>query len=166
MLDIINNNFDAISSSRQGIQISSREELVAWFRRLKPQDAKALFDDHELLALRLVLKIVERTSATFLAQARYFMSRIAYGHFDEKFPENILFSLHVSRSLYTNIHDQQKILGLAMRVALLKGSQNIAEQIDDLQFLTNDIEGALKALEADVRFLASAASISKGKIVG
>jgi len=166
MLDIIDDNSDAISSSGRGGQVSSREELVAWFRRLKPEDAKAVFHDHEALALRPVLKIVERKTATFLAQARYFMSRMAYGHFDAKFPDSIPFSLRVARSLNSNLHDQQKVLGLAMRVALLKGAKIIAEQMKDLQFLMDDMEGALKALEEDVRFLASAASISEGKIVG
>lgn len=166
IIDIIEEKSDSIGSSGRGSQLSSRTEIVNWLQRMKPQEAKALFDDHEPLAIRPVLKIVERTSSTFLAQARYFMSRIAYGHFDEQLPDNIPFSLHVSRSLYTNIHDQQKIIGLAMRVALLKCGNEIAEQIQDLQSLRDDMEGALKALEVDIRFLASAASISEGKIVG
>lgn len=166
MLDIIDDNSDARDNDGRRNQISSQKELVTWLQGLKPQDAKALFGDNEPLALRPVLKIVERTSATFLSHARYIMRRILFGHFDEQLPDSIPFSLRVSRALHANIHDQREILGLAMRVASLKGGGNFAEQMQDLKFLTDDMEGTLKALEEDVRFLASVASISEGKVVG
>jgi hypothetical protein len=94
------------------------------------------------------------------------MSRIVTRHCDEKFPNSISFFLEISRSLYRHIHDQQRLLRFALRIASLKGGENIAEQIQDFGFLTQDMESALKALEEDVRFLVSAASIREGKIVG
>lgn len=42
----------------------------------------------------------------------------------------------------------------------------MTEQIEDFGFLLDDMEGALKALEEDVKFLTSAASIREGRIVG
>jgi hypothetical protein len=146
--------------------VSCRKEFVGWLQRLKPQDAKALFDDHEPVAVRPVLKIVERASAMFLAHAQHIMSRIVRGHCDEQFPDNIPFFLRVSRSLHREIHDQQKVLRHALRVASLKGGENMAEQIQDFNYLTEDMERALRALEEDVRFLVAAASIREGKIVG
>lgn len=94
------------------------------------------------------------------------MSRIVRGHCDEQFPDNIPFFLRVSRSLHREIHDQQKVLRHALRVASLKGGENMAEQIQDFNYLTEDMERALRALEEDVRFLVAAASIREGKIVG
>jgi len=147
-------------------QISSRKELIGWLQQLNPEEVKALFNDDEPLALRPVLKIVERTSTMFLAYTRYIMLRIVTGGIDEEFPDNIPFFLQISRALHRHIHEQQKLLRYALRVASLKGSENISEQIEDFGFLNEDMEGALKALEEDVRFLASATSIREGKIVG
>lgn len=42
----------------------------------------------------------------------------------------------------------------------------MAEQIKDFNFLAEEMDRALKALEEDVRFLVSTASIREGKIVG
>jgi hypothetical protein len=147
-------------------QVSSRKELIRWLQQLNLEEAKALFNNDEPLALRPVLKIVERTSAMFLAHARYIMLRIVTRKCDEEFPDNISFFLTISRALHRHIHDQQKLLRYALRVASLKGGENISEQIEDFGFLNEDMEGALKALEEDVRFLVSAASIREGKIVG
>jgi hypothetical protein len=149
-------------------QVSSRRELISWLQRLTPSEAKGLFNDpdHEPLALRPVLKIVERASAMFLAHARYIMIRILTRHCDDRFPDNISFFLHVSRSLHRHLHDQQKLLLSALRVAALRGGNDIAEQKRDFEFLAEDMGNALKALEEDVKFLTSAASIIEGKIVG
>jgi hypothetical protein len=125
-----------------------------------------LFEDHESLVLRPVLKIVERASAMFLAHTRYTMSRIVVLHCDKQFPNSIPFFLKVSRSLHWEIYDQQKILRWALLITSLRGGEKIAEQIQDFKFLMEDMEGVLKSLEEDVRFLAAAASIREGKIVG
>lgn len=94
------------------------------------------------------------------------MSRILTKYCDGKFPNSIPFFLHISRSLHRHIHDQQRLIRYALRTASLKGGEEIAEQIEDFGFLTEDMDEALKALEEDVKFLASAASIREGKIVG
>jgi len=146
-------------------QVSCRIELIGWLQRLSPQDAKALFDDHEPLALRPVLKIVERASAMFLAHALFTMYRIVTWQCDEQFPDSIPFALRVSRSLHRHIHAQRKSLRVGLRVASLKGAENIAEQVQDIKFLIEDMDGALRALEEDVRFIVSAASIKEGKLV-
>jgi hypothetical protein len=169
MLDVItlfNDDSDTLANNGRRNQVSCRKELVGWLQRLKPQDAKVLFDDHEPLALRPVLKTVERASATFLAHARYIMNRIVTGHCDEQFPNSIPFFLQVSRSLHWEIYDQQKILRLALSVASLKGGEEIAEQIQDFKFLMEDMEAVLKALKEDLQFLVAVASIREGKIVG
>lgn len=169
MLDRVtlpDNDSDTLTNNSRRNQVSCRKDLLRWLQQLKPQDAKALFHDHELLALRPVLKIVERTSAMFLEHTRYIMNRIFTGHCDGQFPDNIPFFLKVSRALHWHIHDQQKVLKSAVRVASLKGGENITEQIQDFMFLKDGMEVVLKALEEDVRFLVSAASIREGKIVG
>jgi hypothetical protein len=94
------------------------------------------------------------------------MSRMLTRHCDDKFPDSIPFFLRISRSLHRHIHDQQRLLRYALRIASLKGGEKIAEQIEDFGFLTEEMDRALKALEEDVRFLVSAASIREGKIVG
>jgi hypothetical protein len=165
MLDIIDDNSDAIGNGDRINRISSRKELLLWFQG-NPQDAKAVFCDHEPLALRPVLKIVERTSMTFLTHARYILRLIAFGHFDKQFPDSIPVSLRILLSLHTNIHDEQEVLGCAMRTASLRGGENIAEQIRDLKFIAKDMAGVLKALKEVVRFLTSVASTSEGTQVG
>jgi hypothetical protein len=72
MLDIIasvDDDSDTQAHNGRCNQVSCREELARWLQQLQPQVAKALFDDNEPLALRPVLKIVERASATYLAHA-------------------------------------------------------------------------------------------------
>jgi len=147
-------------------QVSSRQELISWLQRLTPDEAKALFNDHEQLALRPVLKIVESNGVMFLAHARYIMSRVLKPQCDAQFPDSIPFFLHISRSLHRAIHEQQRLLRYALRVASLRGGDDIAEQKQDFGFLAGDMDGMLKALEEDVRFLVGAASIREGKIVG
>ena len=139
---------------------------MSWLQRLTPNEAQALFDDHEQLALRPVLKIVEGSGAMFLAYARYIMNRILTRHCDAQFPESIAFFLYISRSLHRYLHDQQRILRYSLRVASLRGGDDIAEQKQDLASLAGEMDGALKALEEDVRFLVGEASIREGKIVG
>jgi hypothetical protein len=146
--------------------VSSREELIRWLQQLDPKDARALFDDHEPLAMRPVLKIVEGKSAMFLSHTRYIMSRIVTRHCDAQFPDSVSFSLQVSRSLYRHIHDQQKLLKATVLIASLRGGNNLAEEVEDINSLKDDMERSLRALEEDVRFLVAAASIREGKIVG
>jgi hypothetical protein len=169
MLDIITSldgDSDTLAKNSRRNQVSCREELVRWLQQLKPQDAKVLFDDHEPLAIRPVLKAVERASATYLAHAQYITGRIVTSHRDEQFPDSIPFFLRVLRTLHWEIYDQQKVLRLALRVASLKGGEKIAEQIQDVKLLMEDMEVVLKSVEENVRFLVAAASIREGKIVG
>lgn len=169
MLDVItsvDDDSDTPANNGRRNQVSCREELVQWLRQLKPQDAKVLFDDYETLVLRPILKTVERACVTFLAHIRYITSRIVTRHCDEGFPDSIQFFLKVLRSMHWEIYDHQRILRLALRIASLKGGEGIAEQIQDFQFLMEDMKDVLKSLEEDVRFLAAAASIREGKIVG
>jgi hypothetical protein len=85
---------------------------------------------------------------------------------DDTFPNSIPFFLSISRTLHRHIIEQQNLLRYAPLVASLRGGKNIAEQKEDLDFLAEEMDRALKALEEDVRFLASKASIREGKIVG
>lgn len=139
---------------------------MSWLQRLTPDEAETLFDDHEQLALRPVLKIVESNGAMFLAHARHIMSRILTRRCDAQFPESIPFFLHILRSLHRHIHEQQRVLRYSLRVASLRGGNDIAEQKQDFAFLAGDMDGALKALEEDVSFLVGEASIREGRIVG
>jgi hypothetical protein len=151
---------------RRRHQVSARRELLSWLQRLTPDEGKALFDDREQLALRPVLKIVESGGIMFLAHARHLMSRILSHHCDTQFPDDIAFFLETLRSLHRFIHEQKRLLRYALRVASLRGGDDIAEQTQDFNFLVEDIDSALKALEEDVRFLVGEASIREGKIVG
>lgn len=146
--------------------MSARRELISWVQRLQPNEAKALFDDHKQLALRPVLKLVESSGAMFLDHARYMMSRILTHNHDPQFPDSIPFFLRISRSLHRYIHLQQKLLRSSLRVASLRGGDDITEQEQDFSFLSSEMENTLKALEEDVRFFVGEASIQEGKIVG
>lgn len=157
---------DTLVNSGRRNRMSCRKELIEWLRRLEPQDANALFDDHELLAIRPILKIVERAGAMFLTHARCIVDRIVTRHCDEQFPDNIPFFLEVSRSLHRNTQEQQNVLNNALRVVFLKGAENMRDEIQDFNYLTEDMERALRALEENVRFLVAAASIEEGKIIG
>lgn len=165
MVTLLDDGSDTLVKDGRRKQVSCREELIGWLQRLEPQDAKALFADNEPLALHPILKIVERTSSIFLPYAWYIMNRIVTGHCDEQFPNNIAFFLGVSRFLHRHIHDQQKLLRLALRIASQKGGENTAEQIQDFNFLGREMKNALQALEEDMRFLVSAATIREGKLV-
>jgi hypothetical protein len=147
-------------------QVSSRRELISWLQRLTPDEAKALFDDHEQLALRPVLKIVEACGVMYLAHARYIMNRVLTRHCDAQFPDSIPFFLYISRSLHRYTHEQQRLLRYALYVASLRGGDDITEQMQDFGFLASDMDGVLKALEEDVSFLVGEVSIREGKIVG
>jgi hypothetical protein len=163
---LLDDDAENLSTDGRRHQVSARRELMSWLRRLTPDEAKALFDDHEQLALRPVLKIVESNGVMFLAHARHIMTRILTRHCDAQFPESIPFFLHISRSLHRYIHEQQRVLRYSLRVASLRGGDDIAEQKQDFAFLAGDMDGALKALEEDVRFLVGEASVREGKIVG
>ncbi len=147
-------------------QVSSRQELTSWFQHLAPAEVKAQFNDHEQLALQPILKMLETNGVIFLAHARYIMGRILSSTCDAQFPDSIPFFLLVSRSLHRCIHEQQKFLRYALRLASLCGSENLGEQKQDFHFLAEDVDGMLKALEEDVRFLIGEASIREGKVVG
>jgi hypothetical protein len=151
---------------RRGHQVSARRELISWVQRLKPNEAKALFDDQKQLALRPVLKIVENSGIMFLDHARYQMARILTRHCDPQFPDSIPFFLQTSRSLHRHIHKEQRVLQSTLRIASMRGGDDITEQEQDLDFLINGMGDALKAIEEDVRFLVGQASIQEGKIVG
>jgi hypothetical protein len=140
---------------------------VGWFQQLQNVEASALFDDNssEPLALCPILKIIEVSSAMFLAYAQYTTARIHTRHCDEKFPDSIQFALRVSRLLHPFIHDQQQLLQGSLRVARLKGSKNIEEQTEDIECLVQDLERALKALDEDMSFLVFISSIKEGKLV-
>jgi hypothetical protein len=151
---------------RWGHQLSARRELISWVQRLKHNEAKALFDDQEQLALRPVLKIVESSGTMFLDHARYLMARILTRHCDPQFPDSIPFFLHISRSLHRYIHKEQRVLQSTLRIASMRGGDDITEQEQDLDFLIKGLGDALKAIEEDVRFLVGEASVQEGKIVG
>ena len=125
-----------------------------------------MFDDQEQLALRPVLKIVESSGTMFLDHARYLMARILTRHCDPQFPDSIPFFLHISRSLHRHIHKEQRVLQSTLRIASMRGGDDITEQEQDLDFLINGLGDALKAIEEDVRFLVGEASVQEGKIVG
>jgi hypothetical protein len=94
------------------------------------------------------------------------MTRMLVRQCDSLFPDSIMFSLRISRTLHRLIHEQQRLLRLALRVARFEGGKHISEQIEDFGFLSDDLEGTLKELEENVKFLTSAASIREGRIVG
>lgn len=151
---------------RRQKQVSTRHELISWLQRLKPDEATSLFDDHEQLALRPVLKIVETSSAMFLDNARYLMARILTRNCDAQFPDRVDFFLVILRSLQRWLHLQKKLLRSTLHIASLRGGGDIGEQKEDFGYLITEIDDALKALEEDVRFLVAEASIQEGKIVG
>jgi hypothetical protein len=163
---LLDDDVENLGTDERRHQVSSRRQLMSWFQRLTPDEAKAMFDDHEQLALRPVLKIVESSGVMFLAHARHIMSRILTRHCDVQFPESIPFFLQISRSLHCAIREQQRILHYSLRVASLRGGDDIAEQKQDFAFLADDMDDVRKALEEDVRFLVGEASILEGKIVG
>lgn len=169
MLDVITlrkDGTDAPANSNGRKQTSSREELIGWLQFLAPAERRTLFHDHEPLALRPALGVIERCSTMFLAYVRYINSRIVTGHSDELFPDNISFSMHVSRSMHRYIHEQLRLLKVALRTTAVKGGEGFTEEIEDFRFLVEQMEGVLKALEEDVRYLVAAASIKEGKMVG
>jgi hypothetical protein len=163
---LLDDDTENISSDRRWHQVSSRRELLSWLHRLSPDEAKALFDDHKQLALQPILKIVESGSIIFLAYARLIMRRILWRHCDTQFPDDISFFLYVSRSLHWFLHEQRRLLRCTLSTATLRRGDDIAEQTRDFDFLASDMDGALKALEEDVRFLVGEASIREGQIVG
>jgi hypothetical protein len=135
-------------------------------KRLTPDETKALFNDQEQLALRPVLKLVERNGTMFLSHARSIMSRILTRHCDAKFPDSIPFFLYSSRSLHRYIHQQQRLLRNTLHIASLRSGDDIAEQEADFEFLDKELNRVLNALEEDVKFLVGEASVREGKIVG
>lgn len=164
---MLDDDAENLGTNSRWRQVSSRQELISWLQRLTPDEAKTLFDDHEQLALRPILQIVESNSTMFLAHARYIMTRmLTRQDCDVLFPDSIPFFLRVARSLHRHIHAHQRLLRYALRIASLRGGDDIAEQKQGFDFLASDMDGALKALEEDVRFLVGEASIREGKIVG
>jgi hypothetical protein len=125
-----------------------------------------LFNDREALAVRPVLKIVERASAMFLQHTQWIMNRIVNQHCDKEFPDSIPFFLTISRNLHRHLHFHRRILSHAVRIATLQGANGMVEQIDDLNHLKSEIDEALSALKEDVRFIVSVASIKEGQVVG
>jgi hypothetical protein len=134
--------------------VSSRRELISWLQGLTPNEAKALFDNHEQAALQPVLKMAESNGVIFLAYVKHVMNRIFVYPCDTQFPDSISFFLHISHSLYRHIREQKRLLHSALNVASLRRSGGIAEQKQDFGFLADEMESALKALEEDLRLLA------------
>jgi hypothetical protein len=85
---------------------------------------------------------------------------------DDLYPNSIPFFLTISRRLHRHIFDQRTLLFQAIRLASLRGGENIGEQIKDLEFLVEEMDRVLKVLDETVHFLVSAAAIQEGKIVG
>jgi hypothetical protein len=102
----------------------------------------------------------------FAAHARHLMTRILTRHCDAQFPDDISFFLRISRVLHRYTHEQQKLLRQALKIASLRGGDEITEQKRDFISLAKEMDSVLKALEEDVRFLVGEASIREGKIVG
>jgi len=101
----------------------------------------------------------------FLTYAQYTVTRILTLHCDNKFPNSIQFALRVLRYLHGYIRDQEQLLQGNLRVANLKGSKIIEEQTQDIEYLVQDLESTLKAVDEDVRFFVAASSIKEGKLV-
>jgi hypothetical protein len=101
-----------------------------------------------------------------LAHVRHIMIRIITRHCDIQFPKSISFFLDTSRGLHGFVHEQRRLLRYTLRVAALRGGDDIAEQKQDFAFLADDMADVLKALNEDVRFLVGEASVQEGKIVG
>jgi hypothetical protein len=156
----------APDNSRPMTQASAQKTLISWFQRLDRQTARQLLDDNEPIAMSPVLKIVEETTAMFLSHALYYMSRIVTRHCDSEFPDSVPFFLRVSRNLYRHLHNQLKVLRSATLIASLRGGEGLAQQVQDITYLKEDMEKAESALKEDVRFLVAAASIREGNIVG
>jgi hypothetical protein len=148
-------------------QVSCRDELVGWLQQLPKEEVLALFNNNnsEPPALCPILKVIEANSVMFLAYAQNTITRILTRHCDKEFPDSIQFALRVLRHLHGYIHDQQRFLQENIRVAYLKGGQNIEEQTKDIECLMQDLERVLKALEEDVRFFVFISSIKEGKLV-
>ena len=102
----------------------------------------------------------------FLFHARYLMGRILMRKCDAKFPNNIPFFLHISRSLHRFVHQHQRLLRNSLAIASLRGGDDIAEQKEDFAFLDRELDKALNSIEEDVKFLVGEASVREGKIVG
>lgn len=139
---------------------------MSWLQGLEPDQAKTLFNDHDQLALSPILKLVESNGAMFLSYTRHVMSRILGQHCDAQFPNSIPFFLNVCRNLHRYIHQQKRLLRDSLRLVSLRDSANHTDQTQDFQFLMEELDATLKALEEDVRFLLGEASIREGRIVG
>lgn len=158
---------NALLSKDRRKQVSFRDELIGWLEQLPKEEALALFDDDDggPLALSPILKVVEAFSVMFLTYARHTVTRILTRHCDKEFPDSIQFALRMLRHLHGFVHDHQRLLQENLRVAYLKGSKNIEEQTNDIKYLVQDSEWAVKALEEDVRFFVAISSIKEGKLV-
>jgi hypothetical protein len=172
LLDPVSSLDDSFSSNAllpkdRRKQVSCWDELIGWLHQLLKEEALALFDDNnsEPLALSPILRVVEAFSVMFLTYAQYTMTRIITHHCDKEFPDSIQFALRMLRHLHGYIHDHQRLLQENLRIAYLKGSKNIEEQTKDIEYLVQDLERALKALEEDVRFFVAITSIKEGKLV-
>jgi hypothetical protein len=149
-----------------GSQVSSRRELISWLQCLTPDEASRLLDDHEQLALKPVLRIVETNSVMFLAHTRHIVRRIRMRNCDTQFPDSIPFFLRTSSGLYHALCEEQKILHRALHIASLRGCDGIADQKQYFQFQADDVDRTLKTLKEHLRFLVGESSIQEGKMVG
>jgi hypothetical protein len=172
LLDPVSSLYDSFSSNAllpkdRRKQVSCRDELIGWLEQLPKEEALALFDDNDVgpLALSPILTVVEAFSVMFLTYARHTMTRILTRHCDKEFPDSIQFALRMLRHLHGFVHDHQRLLQENLRVSYLKGNKNIEEQTKDIEYLVQDSERVVKALEEDVRFFVAISSIKEGKLV-
>ncbi|PMD37100.1 hypothetical protein L207DRAFT_515509 [Hyaloscypha variabilis F] len=147
-------------------QVSTRREIISWLQDLTANEVNAIFNDSNQLALQPVLKIVEKGSAMFLNHIRYLMQRILVRVCDEKFPDSTAFFLEISRSLEAYIYIHQKLMCSVLRVAKLRGGDDITEIERDFSYLADDLEFEVKVIKENVRFFVAEASIQEGKRVG
>ncbi|KAE9378593.1 hypothetical protein N431DRAFT_326902 [Stipitochalara longipes BDJ] len=147
-------------------QASTRREIVSWLQSLTADEAKALFDDCNQLALQPILKIVENSGAMFLDHVRYLMQRIHVRVCDETFPYSSAFFLEVSHSLQIHINKHKSLMSSTLRVAKVHNSDNITNVERDFGYLVDDMENELKKLKEHVRLFVAEASIQEGKMVG
>jgi hypothetical protein len=156
---------DLPGSGQRCFQVSSRDELIEWLQHLSAEEEKSLFlEEREPLALRPILKIAEMASTTFLANLQYYTTRINNRQCDDDFPDNIDFALRVARCFHRHSYQQQEMLTRNIAIARVKGCEQL-EEVQDIKFLIESMKVAQCALQEDLQFIISAASVKHAKQV-
>lgn len=96
--------------------------------------------------------MVEKTGTTFLANMRYYSNRIDTRLCDNNFPDNTDFALGVARCMLRHNCNHQDM-------------REHFKEVQDIKFLIEDMKSPLRALQEDVQFLVSAASVKHAKQV-